>query len=70
MVNLSNSAAAAAWRIDAPARFVSEIFNTTDKQHVALIRADCHGRRVVKIFVGVPRFARGRAINNLIAWAD
>jgi len=30
MVNLSDSATAAAWRIDAPARFISEIFNTAD----------------------------------------
>jgi hypothetical protein len=70
MVNLSDSATAATWRIDAPARFVSEIFNTTDYQNVALIRAHSHGRRVVVIFVGVPRFARDSVIDYLVAWAD
>ena len=70
MVNLSDSAATAAWRIDAPARFISKIFNTTDYQNVALIRAHSHGRRVVEIFVGVPRFARDSVIDYFVAWAN
>ena len=65
-----NSAAAAAWRVNTPARLVSEILYAADYQNVALIRADCHRRRVIKILVGVPRRARGRAINNFIAWPD
>ena len=63
-------AAAAAWRVDTPARFVSKIFDAANNQNVALVRADCHGRRVVKILIRVPRRTRGRAINYLVAWAD
>jgi hypothetical protein len=65
-----NSAATAAWRVDTTARFVSEIFDAADYQNVALVRADCHGRRVVKIFVGVPRFARDCVIDYFVARAD
>jgi hypothetical protein len=65
-----NSAAAAAWRVNTPARFISEIFNAADYQNVALIWPHGGGRCVIVIFVGVPRRARGRAINYFIAWAD
>ena len=63
-----NSAATAAWRVNTPASFISEILSAADYQHVALIRAHGDGRCVVVIFVRMPRRARGRAINNLIAW--
>jgi hypothetical protein len=65
-----DSATSAAWRINAPARLVSEIFNTADYQNVALIRADCHGRRVVEILIRVPRFARDSVIYYFVAWAN
>jgi hypothetical protein len=64
------SAATAAWRVNTPASFISKIFDTADDQNVAPIRAHSHGPRVVKILIRVPRFARDRAINYFIAWAD
>jgi hypothetical protein len=65
-----NCAATAAWRVDTTARFISKIFNATDYQNVALIRADSHGRRVVEILIRVPRFARDSVIDYFIAWAN
>jgi hypothetical protein len=63
-----NSAATAAWRVNTPARFISEIFSATNDQNVTLIWPHSHRRRVIVIFVRMPRRARGRAIDNLIAW--
>jgi hypothetical protein len=68
MVNLSDSATTAARRVNTPASFISKIFDTADYQNVALIRANGGGRCVVVILVRMPRGARGRAINNLVAW--
>jgi hypothetical protein len=70
MVNLSDSAATAAWCVNTPASFVSEIFDAADYQNVALIRAHSHGRRVVKILIRVPRFARDCVVDYFVAWAN
>jgi hypothetical protein len=65
-----NSAAAAAWRVNTPARFISEIFDTADYQNVTLIWPHGGGRCVVVIFIRMPRFAGDGAIDYFIAWAD
>ena len=65
-----NSATSAARRVNTPPRFISEILSAADNQHVTLIRAHGGGRRVIVVFVGVPRLARDCAINYLVAWAD
>jgi hypothetical protein len=71
MVNLSNSATTAAWCVDTPAGFISKILCAADYQHVADVWPDFghSGRkRHAVVVVSDPRRARGRAIDNLIAW--
>jgi hypothetical protein len=63
-----NIAATTAWRVNAAPRFISEILAALNDDHVAAIRA--LAAWPILIIIRYPCLARGRVIDNFVAWVD